>query len=53
MSHLMSGADTRGLATRMYLSENTVQDHFKSIFTKTATHSRGILLSRALGSTAD
>jgi DNA-binding NarL/FixJ family response regulator len=53
MTHLTSGADTRGLAGRMYLSENTVQDYFKSIFAKTATRSRGALLSRALGGAAD
>ncbi len=53
MTHLTSGADTRGLAGRMYVSENTVQDYFKSIFAKTATRSRGTLLSRALGGAAD
>jgi DNA-binding CsgD family transcriptional regulator len=53
MTQLTSGADTRGLAARMYLSENTVQDYFKSIFSKTTTRSRGTLLSRALGGAAD
>lgn len=53
MTHLTSGADTRGLAGRMYLSENTVPDYFKSIFAKTATRSRGSLLSRALGGAAE
>jgi DNA-binding CsgD family transcriptional regulator len=53
MTHLTSGADTRGLARRMYLSENTVQDYFKSIFAKTTTRSRAALLSRALGGAAD
>jgi DNA-binding CsgD family transcriptional regulator len=52
MTHLTSGADTRALASRMYLSENTVQDYFKSIFAKTATRSRAALLSRALGGAA-
>jgi DNA-binding CsgD family transcriptional regulator len=33
----------------MFVSENTVQDYLKSIFTKTATRSRRILLARALG----
>ena len=33
----------------MFLSENTVQDHLKSIFAKTGTRSRRALLSRALG----
>jgi hypothetical protein len=31
----------------MFVSENTVQDHLKSIFTKTATRSRRILLADA------
>ena len=49
LGHLVSGADTRELARRMFLSEHTVQDHLKSIFSKTSTHSRRTLLSRALG----
>lgn len=46
---LATGADTRELAHRMFLSEHTVQDHLKSLFGKTATHSRRALLARALG----
>lgn len=46
---LPGGAGTRELAARMHLSENTVQDHLKSIFTKTATRNRRVLLARALG----
>ncbi len=49
LGHLMAGADTRELARRMFLSEHTVQDHLKSIFSKTATRTRRALLSRALG----
>jgi DNA-binding CsgD family transcriptional regulator len=49
LSHLVTGADTRELAGRMFLSEHTVQDHLKSIFAKTSTHSRRTLLSRVLG----
>ncbi|HEY3260370.1 MAG TPA: helix-turn-helix transcriptional regulator [Pseudonocardiaceae bacterium] len=49
LGHLMTGTDTRELARRMFLSENTVQDHLKSIFTKTATRNRRSLLARALG----
>src|SRR6266568_304828 len=49
LSHLVTGADTRELAHRMFLSEHTVQDHLKSIFSKTSTHNRPSLLSRALG----
>jgi DNA-binding CsgD family transcriptional regulator len=44
------GADTREVARQMFLSEHTVQDHLKSVFAKTGTHSRRALLSRALGS---
>ncbi len=50
IDHLVAGHDTRDVARRMFLSENTVQDHLKSIFAKTATRSRRSLLSRALGS---
>jgi DNA-binding CsgD family transcriptional regulator len=50
VDHLAEGRDTREVARRMFLSENTVQDHLKSIFDKTATRSRRALLSRALGS---
>jgi DNA-binding CsgD family transcriptional regulator len=49
LDHLVSGADTRDTARLMFVSENTVQDHLKSIFTKTATRSRRSLLARALG----
>ena len=50
IDQLVSGRDTREIARRMFLSENTVQDHLKSIFAKTVTRSRRTLLSRALGS---
>jgi DNA-binding CsgD family transcriptional regulator len=49
LQHLATGADTRDLARRMFVSENTVQDHLKSIFAKTATRTRPTLLARALG----
>ncbi|HET9519089.1 MAG TPA: helix-turn-helix transcriptional regulator [Actinoplanes sp.] len=49
LHHVATGADTRTIATRMFLSENTVQDHLKSIFDKTGTRSRRALLSRAAG----
>jgi DNA-binding CsgD family transcriptional regulator len=49
LSHLVTGADTRELAGRMFLSEHTVQDHLKSIFAKTSTHNRRTLLSHVLG----
>jgi DNA-binding CsgD family transcriptional regulator len=49
VGHLVTGADTRELARRMFLSEHTVQDHLKSIFTKTSAHNRRALLSLVLG----
>jgi DNA-binding CsgD family transcriptional regulator len=49
LAHLVSGADTREIASRMFLSEHTVQDHLKSVFAKTQTRSRKALLARALG----
>ena len=49
LRHVATGVDTRELAGRMFLSEHTVQDHLKSVFAKTSTHSRRALLSLALG----
>jgi DNA-binding NarL/FixJ family response regulator len=49
LTHLVTGIDTRGLAQRMFLSEHTVQDHLKSIFTKTGARNRRTLLARAVG----
>ena len=50
LEHLLAGRTTRELARCMWLSENTVQDHFKSIFAKTSSRSRQALLARAIGS---
>ena len=47
---LVTGAHTREIGARMFVSEHTVQDHLKSIFAKTACHSRPAVVSRALGS---
>jgi DNA-binding NarL/FixJ family response regulator len=49
LSLLATGSDTRAMARLMSLSEHTVQDHLKSIFTKTGAHDRVTVLSRALG----
>lgn len=49
LHHLVTGAGTRDIAGQMFVSENTVQDHLKSILTKTTVRSRGALLARALG----
>src|ERR1700749_3398228 len=42
-------APTREAARQMFVSENTVQDHLKSIFDKSTARSRRALLARALG----
>ncbi len=52
VGHLAGGDNTREIARRMILSENTIQDHLKSVFAKTAVRSRGALLARAMGSTS-
>ncbi len=49
VTHLVTGADTRTVAQRMFLSEHTVQDHLKSIFAKTGARNRRTLLARAIG----
>jgi len=43
------GTDTRSLARELFVSENTIQDHFKSIFAKTSTRTRRELLAIARG----
>jgi len=49
LGHLIMGSDTHRIAERMFLSENTVQDHLKSIFAKTSTSNRRTLVARAVG----
>jgi DNA-binding NarL/FixJ family response regulator len=49
LGHLIRGSDTRHIAAKMFLAENTVQDHLKSIFSKTGTRNRRLLLARAAG----
>ncbi len=46
---LMIGSDTRDLASRMFVSDNTVNDHLKSMFNKTGARTRHSMLTRALG----
>lgn len=49
LQHLATGAATREVAQRMFVSDNTVQDHLKSIFTKTGARARSSLLAIATG----
>ena len=50
---LATGSDTRAMARQMSLSEHTIQDHLKSIFSKTGSRDRVSVLSRALGTKSD
>jgi DNA-binding CsgD family transcriptional regulator len=49
LRHLAEGVDTRTVARVMSISELTVQDYLKSVFTKTATSSRRELIAMSLG----
>jgi DNA-binding CsgD family transcriptional regulator len=49
LSHLAEGVDTRAVARSMTISEHTVQDHLKSMFSKTSTSSRSELLAKSAG----
>lgn len=49
LQHLATGQDTRQIATALFVSEHTVHDHLKSMFTKTGARTRPALLSCALG----
>lgn len=44
-----AGLNTRTMARRLFLSEHTVQEHFKTIFAKAGVNSRRELLSLAIG----
>ena len=46
---LAEGADTKSIAATLFVSEHTVQDHLKSIFAKTGTRNRRVLLARLAG----
>ncbi len=44
-----TGADTRGVARGLGITELTVQDHLRSVFARTGAASRADLLARAFG----
>lgn len=46
---IINGVDTRSVADRLAMSQHTVQDHLKSIFTKTGVRNRKALVARATG----
>jgi len=43
---LVAGLDTRTFTERLFISAHTVQDHLKSVFQKTGSHSRRELLAK-------
>ncbi len=49
LERLLAGADSRDLARALFLSEHTVQDYLKSIFSKTGTRSRRQLVGQVVG----
>ncbi len=49
LRHVADGYDTRTVARLMSITELTVQDHLKAVFTKTSTSSRGELLATSRG----
>jgi len=51
LSALATGADSRSIAERLFLSEHTVNDHVKAVLAKTGSATRQVLVSRAAGAT--
>ena len=46
---LLEGLTNREIARRLFISENTVQNHLKSIFKKTDVRSRAVLIRQLVG----
>lgn len=51
LMHLAAGHDSKTIAGQLHLSEHTVNDHVKSVLTKTETKTRQTVISRALATT--
>jgi DNA-binding CsgD family transcriptional regulator len=49
VGRLVTGADTRGTARALGITEHTVNDHLRSIFAKTGTRTRRQLVAQAQG----
>lgn len=49
LEHLAAGEDTRTIAQRLVVTEYTVNDHVKSVLTKTGCATRRTLVSRVTG----
>jgi DNA-binding NarL/FixJ family response regulator len=49
---LVSGADSRSIASTLCLSEHTVHDHVRSLLARTGSRTRQLLIAKALGGTA-
>lgn len=46
MGHVLKGRSTRQIASALFVSVNTVQQHLKKIFEKVGVRSRGALVAR-------